>query len=126
MILKTIAFAPKHIPHILAGTKTATLRFWRKSDIVPNETIFLIDAFQKMPFALARVTSIEQKTFDQLDDEDKDDSGHEESFEDFQRQLQADYKIPVLRKTPFLVVRFAVIDDGQDHLRPLEPEQASV
>jgi|GEM_PF-4129861 len=110
----TIAFDPLYISHILTGEKTSAVKLWPVLKVNSNETVELIDSNQRKPFALAKVSLIETKKFDEFTDEDRSTSMHHEDFENFKKIMESFYGQPITPETEFRIVHFRIIDDGQD------------
>jgi hypothetical protein len=123
MFLTTLGFQAKNIPLILSGKKTATLRLWDTPLVNAGDLVVFTESHHGKPFAVVRISSVEQKTFDELDEADKNDSLNNDQFENFQKKFVAYYHRPIHNDTVFTLVRFRIIDDGQH--APDEMQQAA-
>lgn len=112
---KTIKFEPRLIPEILADRKTTTVRIESEmqNSIYAGDTVFLLDSYQKKPFALAEITSVEKKRFDEFDEKDKSTSKIPDVFKKFKEMMQKYYTTHITEETVWSVIHFRITDDGQ-------------
>lgn len=112
---KTIKFQPRLIPEILADRKKSTIRIAEEMHhhIYAGDTIFLLDSYQKKPFALAEITRIERKRFDEMDEENWSNAQIPEFFSAFKEMMQPFYKTNITEETIWDVIHFRITDDGQ-------------
>jgi len=114
MMTNTIVFDPLYIAHILTGKITATIRLWHLSRVTPNDTVLFVDAYQRKPFAVAKISLIETKRFSEFSDDDRDATQVFENFEDFSKIMESFYGQLVTEETEFRIIHFRLIDDGQE------------
>jgi hypothetical protein len=114
MFLQTLNFHPRHIQAILSGKKLATIRLWHTPQLEPDAMVLLIDSHQGTPFAVSQIMSTERKPISRLEPRDMTESGHTETWQELGKKLEQYYEEPVDEDTPVTVVRFKIIEDGQD------------
>lgn len=110
---KTIVFDPLYIPHILTGKITATVRLWPIERVMSNDTVMFVDAYQRKPFAIAKISLIETKRFEKFTDDDRDATQIFYDFKDFTKVMESFYGEKISAETEFRIVHFVLIDDGQ-------------
>jgi hypothetical protein len=116
MMMNTIVFDPLYIPHILTGKITATVRLWPLARVTPNDTIMFVDAYQRKPFAIAKISLIETKRFSEFTDDDKNATQIFDRFNNFARIMESFYGETITPETEFRIVHFVLIDDGQQQI----------
>lgn len=114
--MNTIVFDPLYIPHILTGKITATVRLWPLARVTPNDTIMFVDAYQRKPFAIAKISLIETKRFSEFTDDDKNATQIFDRFNNFARIMESFYGETITPETEFRIVHFVLIDDGQQQI----------
>jgi len=128
-MMNTIVFDPLYIPHILTGKITATVRLWPLARVTPNDTIMFVDAYQRKPFAIAKISLIETKRFSEFTDDDKNATQIFDNFENFAKVMESFYGETITPETEFRIVHFVLIDDGQQQIiemqRKAEEEKMS-
>lgn len=114
MFLNSLIFHPKHIPAILSGKKTATVKLWLGPIVDAGATVMFVDSHQGTPFALGQIVSVQRKEICSLTDEDMRDSQHSETLEELAKKLSEYYEKKVTVDSDVVVIRFKVVSDGQD------------
>lgn len=106
---KTLKFAPDLVPLVLSGAKTSTWRMWDDKNISGNDVIEFLEYGDNIAFATAQVTSVVEKPFGELTDEDK--KGHEtfKTAEDMYETYTNYYKKPVGPETIVKIIHFKLL-----------------
>jgi len=121
-MMNTIVFDPVYIPHILTGKITATVRLWPLERVTPNDTVMFVDAYQRKPFAIAKISLIETKEFSEFTDDDKNATQIFDNFENFSKVMESFYGEAIAPETKFRIVHFVLIDDGQQQIIDMQKE----
>lgn len=108
--MKTLKFSQKHIPSILSGQKTITWRCFDDKDLEKGDEILFLDNETKEPFARAALLEVREKTFGELDGEDK--KGHEEfrNNEEMLKTYSEYYRTEITPDTPLKIIKFKILE----------------
>jgi len=68
--MKYLKFAPKHIPAILSGEKTATWRVFDDKDLTTGDAAAFVNAQTDAIFAYALLSSVTEKCIADINEED--------------------------------------------------------
>lgn len=106
---KKFKFTGRLIPLILSGKKTVTWKLWDDKDLRAGDIVDFLEFETLNHFATAEITSVKEKLFADLNQEDEE--GHEEkaSLEEMRRVMAEYHKKPVGPETPVKIVRFKLI-----------------
>lgn len=106
---KKLKFTGRLIPLILSGKKTVSWRLWDDKNLQTGDIVDFLEYETMNHFATAEITSVTEKEFANLTQEDEE--GHEEkaSLEEMRRVMAEYHKKPVGPETPVKVVRFKLI-----------------
>ena len=108
--MKTLKFSKDLIPLIIFGEKTVTWRLFDDKDLKEGDEVLFSSKETGEGFARVLLTEVEEKTFKELTDKDKE---NHESFESDERMLETYskyYNTDVNMDTPLKVVRFKIIE----------------
>lgn len=104
--MKEIKFAAELVPLIKDGSKTCTWRLWDDKDLHEGDTVMFIKRPELLPFAVAQLTKVSNKKFNEAGEDDF--AGHED-YEDPYKKYSEYYNRKIERDTPLTVVHFKIL-----------------
>ena len=107
--MKTLKFEKKLVPLVLAGTKTVTWRPFDDKDLSVGDELILINRDTKEGFANAKIISVREKKFKDIEPTDYD--GHEtyESNEKMIETYKGYYGDKVTGETFLKIIEFKLL-----------------
>jgi len=104
--MKTLKFSKNLIPLIISGKKDTTWRLFDDKDLKEGDEVIFLDKETKKPFTKVLLIKVQEKTFKQLAEEDKE--GHEafKSEEEMLKTYSDYYRTEVNIDTPLKVIKF--------------------
>ena len=106
---KQLGFAPSNQALVISGAKTTTWRCFDDKNLTKGDVIEFVDQFTRVPFAVAKLTNIREKTFGEVTPEDQMGSVLFSSDEDMYRTYSGYYERVVGPETPIKIIRFKLI-----------------
>jgi len=107
--LKTLKFSKNLIPAILSDEKTITWRCFDDKDLREGDELLFLNSETKNQFAKALLLKVQEKTFKELTDEDK--NGHEEfkNDEEMYKIYSEYYGTEITPDTSLKVIEFKIL-----------------
>ncbi len=107
--MKTLKFSKELIPEILSGQKTITWRFFDDKNLKKGDEVLFLDSETKKSFAKAVLVEVKEKTFRELDEEDK--RGHEKfkNDEEMLKTYSEYYGTEITPDTLLKVIEFKIL-----------------
>jgi len=107
--VKILKFYKNLISEILSGRKTATWRCFDDKDLKEGDEVLFLEHGDEKPFAKAMLTEVKEKTFRELDEEDK--KGHEKfkNDEEMYKVYSGYYKKEITPDTSLKIIRFKIL-----------------
>jgi len=108
--VKTLKFSKDFISEILSGRKTATWRCFDDKDLKKGDEVLCLEYGGRRVFAKILLTEVEEKTFGELNEEDR--KGHEEfkNDEEMYKVYSEYYKKEITPDTPVKIIRFKILE----------------
>jgi hypothetical protein len=107
--MKTLKFSKNLIPSILSGEKTTTWRCFDDKDLKEGDEVLFLEHETKKPFAKVKLVEIKEKTFKELNEEDRE--GHEKfkNDEEMLKTYSEYYKTEITPDTPLKIIKFKIL-----------------
>lgn len=108
--MKTLKFSKELISDILSGEKDVTWRCFDDKYLKESDEVLFLRNKNKKPFAKALITEVEEKTFKELNEEDK--KGHEnfKNDEEMYRVYSEYYKTKITPDTAVKIIKFKILN----------------
>ncbi len=108
--MKTLKFSKNLVSEILYGRKTATWRCFDDKELKEEDEVLFLENGSKKPFAKVILTEVKEKTFGELNEEDK--RGHEEfkNDEEMYKVYSEYYKTEITPDTSLKIVSFKILE----------------
>jgi len=108
--MKTLKFSKNLIPLILSGEKDITWRLFDDKNLQVGDEIMFLDTKTKEPFTKVLLIEVQEKTFRDLTEEDKE--GHEEfkDDEEMYKTYSDYYTTQIIPNTSLKVIKFKILE----------------
>lgn len=108
--MKTLKFSKELIPDILSGKKSVTWRCFDDKNLEEGDEVIFLDYQNKKPFAKSVFDKVKEKTFKELNEEDK--KGHEvfQNDEEMYKTYSDYYKTEITPDTAVKIIRFKILN----------------
>jgi hypothetical protein len=109
--MKTLKFSKNLIADILAGKKTITWRCFDNKDLKEGDEVLFLEHETKEPFAKAVLIEVREKTFAELNEEDK--KGHEKfrNDEEMYKTYSEYYGKEIIPDTLVKIIKFKILTE---------------